>query len=74
MDNVQKHNICANVSSSQTFRSYINNGIKNYFEICKYSVIVSIFEQLVNSGLLDVIRTPHMSFMSVVGIKIKLSL
>jgi hypothetical protein len=24
MDNVQKHNICINVPSSQTFRSYLN--------------------------------------------------
>jgi hypothetical protein len=25
MDNVQKHNICINVPSSQTFRSYLHN-------------------------------------------------
>jgi hypothetical protein len=25
MDNVQKHNICTNVPSSQTFRSYVHN-------------------------------------------------
>jgi hypothetical protein len=25
MDNVQKHNTCINVTSSQTFRSYLSN-------------------------------------------------
>jgi hypothetical protein len=37
MDNVQEHNICTNVPSSQTFRSYLlSSGIENTASFEKY--------------------------------------
>jgi hypothetical protein len=46
MDNVQKHNICANVPLSQTFRSYCNYSTCNEYTRFLELSIQRLFEHI----------------------------
>jgi hypothetical protein len=47
MDNVQKHNICTNVPSSQTFTSHSGICLLNPFNRSKISVYYKVAEQTI---------------------------
>jgi hypothetical protein len=51
MDNVQKHNTCIDVPSSQTFRSYLlSSDVKNAQIITEVSVVIKVNSIFINYG------------------------
>jgi hypothetical protein len=61
MDNVQKHNICINVASSQTFRSY--NQVVRVWHDSVYNPLYQISSESKQYDRKQNMRTLHYVFM-----------